>query len=851
MSSNKIPSPEDFFGFKMGADRKLARWDKIVEYFWKLDKESDRIIVKELGKSTEGNPFILAIISSPENLKNLDEIKSMSWQIAHPKGIPPEQIEKIFKKGKTVVEITNSMHATEIGGTQMAPELAYELITKDDLPYNKIREETVLLLIPCFNPDGQIMVTDWYNKYLGTKFEGVDLPWLYHKYVGHDNNRDTPLQQMIEMKYWVNLTFREWFPQVYFDHHHMGSYGARFYVPPLAPGWIDPNIDPLVWTEQRLYGGNMASKLESEGKTGVEYETFVDEFMTTTNHMCRRMNICGMLSESASAKLATPIYIHYQQLTPGRKNRPEYNPQTNFPHPWPGGWWRLRDIVEQQKISSIALLEIAAYFRERILRNMYMKAQRAIKLGEEEPPYAFIIPKNQNDMLTVYRLLEAYHSLGVEIHQANSDFIADNICYEKGCFVIFCNQIARPYILATLPKTLYKYKPWNVAEDGTPIATLDPATQTIPEYMGVKVYKVDNKFEGKFQKLEKITRPEGSVEIETEKGWLLDGKVTESFKAINKLLSGGIKVHRITEKITNQNQIFQTGAFYIEKDKNIEEKIKKIAKEYNLVFHAIKSNLSFKSREVKPRKIGLYQRYYGGNIQEGWTRWLLEEFGFEYNTVVDEDIKSGLNNKYDILILPSDATPFITGENLKEYMEEKYRGNRPLPLYPPEYRSGIGEEGVDKIKDFVEKGGTLITLNEATNFAIEKLEVPVLNEVKDLKPKDFLCPGSTLHVKVDINHPIGYGAEKDLLILFLKNSLALKVKPGYNNEDYQIIAQFPDRQILESGWLIGEEYLSRKAAIINAKYGKGNIILFGFEPLFRAQTYETFKFFFNSLLKLD
>ena len=842
-----IESPERFFGFRMGTDRKIARWDRIVEYFWLLDKKSDAIKVVELGKSTEGNPFLLAIITSPENMKNLDKIKEMSYRIAHPKGLSDGEIEDIIKNGKTVVEITNSMHATEIGGTQMSPELAYELITSEEPTFQKIRENTVLLLFPCFNPDGEIMITDWYNKLLGTEYEGVNQPWLYHKYVGHDNNRDMIMQHMVETQMWARVTFEEWFPQAYFDHHHMGSYGARLYVPPLSPGWIDVNIDPLVWTEQRLYGGNMADRLEAAGNIGIEYETFVDEFMTTANHVCRRMNMCGMLSESASAKLATPMYIHHQQLQPASTNRPEYNPQTNFPHPWPGGWWSLRDIVDQQKISSLALLEIAAYFKERILRNMYLKATRSIKKGKKESPFAFIIPPYQHDNLTAYKLLKAQRGLGVEIHRAKKNFKAENITYPVGSHIIFLSQIARPYILATLKSTLFKDTYWNRAADGTPIPTKDPATANLAEYMGVNITEVAESFEGDFEELKSIEAPEGSIEAESKHGYILDGRINYSFKAVNRLLKKGIKIYRTDEEVKNREKTFPRGTFYIPENKGVPEALRDEARDLHLTFYPLESTPEFKKHEFKQRRIAMYQRYYAGNMQEGWTRWLLEQHEFSYTTVKDKEIKEGLKDKYDVLILPSDNTVYITGEKIEEYLEERFKGLRPLPNYPPEYRSGIGKEGVEKVKEFVEAGGTLLALNEASNFAIENLKLPVKNVVKDLKPKEFICPGSTLKVNVDTNHPLAYGISKDGLILFIRSSQAFDIKPSEQNEDCKVIVSYPDRLMLQSGWLIGEKYLSRKAALLDVKLGNGNVLLFGFEPLFRAQTHGSFKFFFNAI----
>ena len=266
--TEKITSPETFFGFQLGSDRKIARWDKIVEYFYLLEKQSKKIKVINMGPSTEGNPFLLVIISSPGNIANLDHLKEVNAKISDPRGLSEEEVKELVKEGKAVICQSMSLHATEIGGTQMAPELAYDLLTRTDEETERILNNVIFLMIPCFNPDGQIMVTDWYYKWLGTEYEGCNLPWLYHKYVGHDNNRDAFMTNMVESQYAAKIMYQEWHPQAYQDHHHMGSYGARLYVAPYSEP-IHPYADPLIWREHSWYGAHMAYKLEEKGKTGV------------------------------------------------------------------------------------------------------------------------------------------------------------------------------------------------------------------------------------------------------------------------------------------------------------------------------------------------------------------------------------------------------------------------------------------------------------------------------------------------------------------------------------------------------------------------------------------------------
>jgi len=842
--STEIPSPEEFFGHKMGADLKLVRWDKIVEYFWLLDS-SPCVKVTELGRSTEGNPFLLAIVSSPENIENAEKIKEMSYRIAHPRGLPEAEAERIIREGKTVVAMSMSIHATEVGGTQMAPELAYELATSPEL--EGVRQNTVLVLIPCFNPDGQIMVTDWYTQWLGTEYEGVPTPFLYHKYTGHDNNRDAIHLTQPESRMVSRVLYREWYPQAYIDHHHMGSYGARFYIPPFSNP-IDPNVDPLVWTEQQLYGAMMAVMLEEKGKTGVESAaTYPGEFMPTFNYVPCWHNICGMLTESASAKIATPIYVHYHQLKPSRRGRPEYRAQMGFPHPWQGGWWRLRDIVEQQKISALATLRVAANFREMILRNMHLKAKRSIDTGLKEPPYAFIVKPRQHDELTSYKFLKLLSEMGVEISRSRREFTANGVTYPRGAFVIFTSQSCRPYLLSLLKQTFYYAGPFSRQPNGAPIAPYDLSTYTVAEFMGVDLHEVEEPFDGSFEQLNSIRFPRGSVGDGSEFGYMLDGTLNESYGAVNRLLRKGVEVHRVLEPVEAGDITFEAGSFFIPAQQGLEEELRRLSRRHHLVF-ASASSADFERKPLQMLRVGMYQRYWGGNMDEGWTRWLLKQYRFRYRTLRDADIKRGrLINKYDVIVLPSDHKSLILGEGIEEYYQKRFRGLFVLPKFPPEYKSGIGKEGVEKLRKFVEAGGTLVTLGEASNFAVEELKLPVKNVLADLKPEEFLCPGSTLRVNVDRGSPLAYGVSEDLLILF-RNHPAFEVKAGMSNEDMRVVVSYPDQRIMRSGWLVGEKHLSRKAALIDAKLGKGRVVLFGFSPQFRAQTDATFKFFFNCLL---
>jgi hypothetical protein len=842
-----VITPEEFFGFRLGSDKKIARWDRIVEYFNVLQEQSDKIKVVDMGPSTEGKPFLLCIISSADNLARLDEIRDINNRLADPEGLSEDQVEGLIAEGKAVICQSMSLHATEIGGTQMAPELAHDLLTKDDEETKRILENVVFLMVPCFNPDGQIMVTDWYNEWLDTEYEGTSLPWLYHKYVGHDNNRDAFQTNMVESKYMAKVMFQDWTPQHYVDHHHMGSYGARLYVPPYCEP-IHPHADPLIWREHSWYGAHMAYRLEEGGKTGIiNGATFLAWGHLGFHWITIYHNIAGTLTESASAKLATPLYIHPGQLKGDRRGTlPTYDPQTNFPHPWPGGWWRLRDIVEQQKISAWASLDIAARHRETALRNAYLKATRQTDRGAFGTPASYVVSPDQLDPLTALKMVEKLLVQGVKVHVAKEDIAVDGVIYPAGSYVVDCAQPKSGLVKTLIGRTLYPDTAWTRARDGSPLRPQDSATDTMFEYMGVKVDPIGACPRDSLERVEEVAWPEGGVLGTSRKGYALDCRANDSFIAVNRLLADGAEVSRTTCALECDDRCLPPGTFIVKGAKKAS--LERLAKELHLVFHPLEEAPS-ETVEVKAPRVGMYQRYWGGNMDEGWTRFLLEQFEFPYATLKDDEIKAGgLKEKYDTIVLPSDPEAIIVGDEkgIREYYEKRYRGMMAMPKYPPEYRSGIGEEGVEELKKFVEAGGVLVCFDGACELAIKRFELNLKDMLEGVPSKEFFCPGSTLHACVDVTHPAAYGMPADSLVFFW-NSRAFEIIPSGDNDKYEVVASYPDRDILESGWLIGEEKLRRRAAMVVARHGEGRIVLIGFRPQHRCQTHGTFKLVFNSL----
>lgn len=830
----RITTPEAFFGHRLGADRQIARWDKIVEYFKLLERESPRLKAVNMGPSTMGHPFLAVFISAPENLANLERLREMNARLSDPRGVSEAEIEGLIAGGKAVICQSMSLHATEIGGTQMAPELAYDLASRNDSETLRILDAVIFIMIPSFNPDGQIMVTDWYRKWVGTEFEGAGLPWLYHKYAGHDNNRDGDFINLAESEYAAKLMYRDWPPQAYIDHHHQGSYGARLYVPPYCDP-IRPYADPLIWRELSWYGAHIAYRLEEAGKTGILNDGQYPGWGHFGWHWITPFhNIAGMLTESASAKLATPLFIHRDQLEGGARQFPVYEAQSSFPHPWEGGWWRLRDVVEQQKVSAWALLDMAARNRETVLRNAWLKAKRQTERGAAGSPAAYVVPAVQHDPLTAVKMIDTLLKSGVEIRRSDEAFGCGAVVYPAGSFVIPLAQPKMGLVRNLVGRTLYPDNAWTRAADGTPLRPYDTATHTMNEIMGVRVDPVDVLPETGLTVLRGPAFQPGVLEPGAA-AYVLDGRLNDSFRAANLLLAEGVAVRRVDEAAAGLRRgdfVAAGGAADV---------LAGVAAKTGVPVRALAQAPAQGTHPVRRPRIGMYQRYMGGNMDEGWTRLVLETFDFPYASLRDADIvKGGLEKSYDAIILPADSSRAMTGD-----IPEEFRAR--MGAVPPDYRSGFGEAGVKALRDFVRNGGTLVALGEACGFAIETLGLAVRDVTEGVSTKDFFCPGSTLHVRFDTTHPLAYGMPEEGLALFF-SSPAFEIMPGERNEDYATVVRYADRDLLRSGWLIGEKHLAGRSAMIAAACGRGRAVLIGLRAQNRAQTHGTFKLLFNALL---
>ncbi|MDE0897717.1 MAG: M14 family zinc carboxypeptidase [Longimicrobiales bacterium] len=825
-----IPTPEEFFGHQMGADRQLARWDRLVEYYELIGSMSDRFVIDHVGNSTLGNPFLIIYASAAENLAQLDEIKEMNAVLADPRGHSQAQVDNAIENGKVVFVQSYALHSTEVAASQSAAEIMYLYATRTDDEMQQILDETVSILIPGMNPDGNIIVTDWYNQWVGTEYEGEDPPELYHHFIGHDNNRDAFMQNTVESQYVANIMFREWVPQAYIDHHQMGPFTARIVLPPYAEP-IRPEADPLVWREMAWYGSQMAYKMDEEELVGAIGAAIYSGWGHFGFHWITPFhNIAGMLTESASARLATPLYVHPDQLG-GSRQFPEYESQTTFPSVWEGGWWHVRDIVERQIVATFSPLELASKNRETVLRNAYNKASRQTQRGIDGEVKAYVIPADQHDPLTMQKMVNKLILQGITVDRATRDFEHEGHAYTSGSYVVSMAQPKRGLIRWLLGRTFYPDNTYTRDREGNPIRPYDMTTDNISEFMGVNVEPVGSAIVAAMTRLTSEIDPSGTVAVGA-RGYVLDGRLNDSFEAVNMLFAAGADVSRASAN----GDGFRMGDFIVEPGADATA-VRDIAEETGVDFTALNGDGSGSTYPMSQQRIGMFQRHYGGNMDEGWTRLLLEDFSYPYSTIMDAEILRGdLHERWDVIVLPADSrSMMVAGGNAEST--------------PPDYRSGFGDEGVEALDAFVENGGTLVTFAQAGDLALEDFDIPVQNAVDGIWGNEFWAPGATLRMKIDNTNPYTYGMPEYGLATYLAGGQVYETVRGARSADVTRLGTYLNRDILESGWLLGEETIANKAAMVAVDKGEGSILMLGFRTQHRAQTHGTYKLLFNALME--
>ena len=829
VAQQHVTTPEEAFGFKLGTDRKLADWVQLTGYYQKLASETKRVRYDELGKTTEGRPFVSVTISSESNMAHLDELKAIQARLADPRLTTPEQARDLEAQGKTILVVTCNIHSTEIASSQSCAGFAYMLATgtapgttpNGSQDVNAILDNTIVILIPSLNPDGQQLVVDWYKKYLGTPYEGTNPVVLWHHYTGHDDNRDWYAFTQVETQLTVNKVLNVWHPEILYDIHQMGSNGPRIYLPPWVDP-VDPNIDPLLVMSMNAAGTQAAYEIMETGKTGVLVNGVYDMWTPARAYVAYHGGL-RLLSESASVNIASPKEIPFEKLDKGIGYDAKVA-KWNFPDPWKGGTWRLGDIVAYQTDAFFAIARDAAYNRAHFLRDFYTYGQNAVaqKYGG---PYAYVIPATQADPGAATHMVNILRTGGVEVTQATADFTAGGKQYGAGSYVVALGQPYGPFAKTVLEVQHYP----NIAQyPGGPLQRpYDVTAQTLPLLMGVQAEAIGAKFDVQAKPVLKAETPASFTP--SASGYLLDDSANNSYAVLFGLLKAGVKSYRLT------SGPYSKGTIYVPGGAGVDAKLAPLVKAFPIVVKAAPAGLSGSAMAVTLPRIGMYQSWVP-SMDEGWTRWIFDTNSIPYTRLVDADMrKGGLHDRFDVIVLPDEpAAQILHGGSERRGGDE--------PPTPPEYTGGLGDAGAANLKSFVEAGGTVVALNKASQV-YANADAPVKNVLDGVASKDFYVPGSILQVSVDPNDPIGFGSEPRVPVFF-------ELSPAFHSDAAGVrsVAGFTSDNPLLSGWLLGGKYLQGASALTVENQGKGRVVLFGFRPQYRGQSEGTYKLFYNSLL---
>jgi len=841
-----VPRPDDVLGFRPGADRRLADYATIVKYFKALDAASDRVTVREIGPTAEGRTMIAAFISSEANLKKLDRYRDIARRLALARGLDDAQAHALAAEGRAIVWIDSGLHATEVAPAQHAPELAWRVATEDSDEMRRIREEVILVQVPVMNPDGLDKVVAWYGRNLGTPYEVAPMVELYHRYVGHDNNRDWYMFNMPESRNVARLLYEEFFPQIVYNHHQSAPFPARIFVPPFDDP-MNPNIPPRVMRGVATVGDAITSRLEKEGKIGaisrIGFDTWWNGGMRTAPYF---HNMVGILTETALWRYATPHEYDPAKLPKRFRNGlPTDVPTTFYPSPWRGGWWRLRDAVDYILTASLATLDVGARRRSDWLYGMYLMGRDAIAAGAKGDPYAYVIPAgdSQWDPAAAARLVDVLRTGAVEVHRAGVEFKAGDKTFPRGSFVVPMAQPFRAYAKDLLETQRYPERREGVS--GTPLRPYDITGWTLPAQMGVEGTWVAKPFQ---VALEPVTAPAAVPATIAGTGgmYVVSARANDAFLLANRTWKAGGEVRRATAAFSSEGHDYPAGTFIL---KGLERSaVEAVARQRGVPVAAVEVAPSGAATAVvKAPRIGLYKPWVP-NMDEGWTRWILEQYEFPYRTLLDADLRKGrLRESLDVVVLP-DATA-------KSILDGNAAGS-----VPPEFTGGIGLAGTAALEEFVRNGGTLVALDSAGELPIDLFGLGVRNVLKGVPNQEYYAPGGLLRVTYDQGHPLAWGMPKEGVV-FVENGPAFDEEGARSDEGEEqpptgptgrpqprVVARFTDKDVLYSGWLLGESKIAKKGALVEAPFGQGRVVLFAFRPQFRAQPHATFKVFFNALL---
>ena len=829
-----VPSPKDVLGLDVGQNRVLASYSESERYLRALAQRSDRVRVLEMGKTVEGRTMLALAVSAAPNIARLDELRRGWAHIADPRGLSAQERDRLVATLPSCALITAGIHANEVAGPQAAVLLAYELAgAAPGTAEAAWLERTVVLLVPSLNPDGQEATVAWYRRWLGTPYEGSSPPFLFHPYAGHDNNRDFVYLTQPESRALNRFVYHDWHPQLFLDLHMMGSTGPRQFVPPFADP-IAPNVHPLVWRVTSNLGTLMSLRLEEAGKAGViSGWTFDGNWIGGTRNTGWWKNVFGVLTETASAALATPVKVDETELRGGGKGLVDYRAQVNFPNPWRGGTWGLVDAVSYQLTLMRAFVEFSAMQRDSLLRDVQRMAEEAVANGEHEAPRAYLVPPDGDPGRRAH-LVRLLVAAGVEGSVAEQDLLADGSTYPAGTVVFPAAQPLRQFLLEVMSRQ--HYPEIAPAPDAEILLPYDITAWTMPMELGVRAVKVSQEPRGRLAALgeewaPRETPPTGEGDVLVVPA----GQLGAFAVAGRALLERGATVARLTAGEEVAGRQVDAGSFVI-------SGLTGDAGGRLLAGGGVTALrvTQVPAHGVRLRRVavGVYHPNFGLE-DAGWLRFVLENAGFPVEVVDTPAVTSGsFASRVEVLVIPPmEARVLIDGP--------AQWGPAPLP---PEYRKGIGHDGTEAIKRFFESGGTVIAFGPSAAWLAETLALPVSDALKGVKREELYCPGALLSLVVDTTSPIGWGMPARVAAM-VEGQTAFATRPVVGEQARTVVAHFPDAPLVLSGWMRGEERLHRRAAVVEVRRGPGRAVLFSFAPYFRGQTEATFPLLYNAVVE--
>ena len=861
--AQQIPHPTDFFGFEIGTDGEMARYPKILEYLQLLADRSRRIEYEERGTTTLGHPYVLATISSPENLARMDRLVEINHQLNDPRGLSEADAMALAREGVPFYFLYATIHSTEVGNTQTLISIAHRLATDMSPEITQMLDNVVLLVVPSQNPDGQVLVID---ETKGTAYNRT-YPDLYHHYAGHDDNRDWFMFTQKETRLALDI-HRELKPQITHDMHQMGSTGARIFVPPFQDPH-DPNIHPLLLEGQAQIGTAMAAALIAEGKGGVVYDQQYDLWAPARQYMLYHGQP-RILTEIASARLADPF------VNPAGADVP-LGPQearVNFPLPYDRGTWRLRDIVEYGFTAVFAALEQVAKNRTTWMANYYRVHRDWVE--RDEAPYAFVVSADQRDPFETYELLELLHTGEVEIHRARGPFTAGGESYPAGSWVIQLAQPAGAFAKTMLEHQVYpdlRYYP-----GGPPIPPYDVTAQTLGLLMGVDVAQIDEPVRADLELLPTIVPRRTPMPSPPGWGYLVGPGSNAAFLAVARLQRAGVPVYRANGRFESDGSMYEPGTWLIPPSADAAEILGGVSRETGLVVGGANQAPDVAGFRLRPQtRVGLWRA--ANNMPGGWMRWLFEQYEFGHVEISSLDFDGDLSDKYDVIVLPAGTTRtrIVSGLDPEQH-DARWR-----------WATGVGETGWQKLARWVQEGGTLVALGSAVGTARELLDLPIepvlpqrggrsvrpaqasprdaaapvglretfqspaqlLAALRDtvVEPTSlFYCPGSLLKQEFNPNHPVAFGMPARWPVFF-RFDQAYRLTPSFDITT-EAVSRYPDEaDMVASGWLLGDDLLRNQANVVAFTVGEGSVVTLGSQMAFRTQTRGTFKLLFNAIFQ--